>query len=466
MRRSKKISLFLGIIILVFIGVAALKLMHTVPEFQHLDKMTFSHGPHVDTDVDVESDSGMYSSVQHAWNSVFKNSPKTNRGTRTTATSTTPVTATSSSGTSSTSTSVSNATSTASTTSTASSSSSSSGSTLSFGIAAGGSLISMSSAKLEAYFQLLKNLGVQWVRWDVDWNVVQNGGPTVYDWDGPDRVAAMAQKYNIKSLGIITYAPQWSLAGGCVEAGQCSPADPQLFSNFAGLAAARYKGMISYWEVWNEPNVATPEYSRPNIAQYSALLKATYSAIKKANPQAVVLSGSLAPASNNSDGDIAPVTFIQGLYANGAQNSFDAIGWHPYTYPASPDYVASWNSWQQMGTIRTYMVAQGDGAKKIWLTEYGAPTGGSGQSKNLNQLTFIYGSDYMTETAQQQMAQKALELYQKDKAFFGPLFWYSLKDEGTDRSTPENFFGLLRYDGSKKPAYDIFRNAVTATSTQ
>jgi hypothetical protein len=39
----------------------------------------------------------------------------------------------------------------------------------------------------------------------------------------------------------------------------------------------------------------------------------------------------------------------------------------------------------------------------------------------------------------------------------GPLFWYAARDQGTDRSTREDFYGLLRKDFSPKPASDAYR---------
>ena len=40
--------------------------------------------------------------------------------------------------------------------------------------------------------------------------------------------------------------------------------------------------------------------------------------------------------------------------------------------------------------------------------------------------------------------------------WLGPILWYSYQDAGTTPDTHENFFGLVRFDGSKKPAYSVF----------
>jgi hypothetical protein len=92
------------------------------------------------------------------------------------------------------------------------------------------------------------------------------------------------------------------------------------------------------------------------------------------------------------------------------------------------------------------MVANGDGAKKIWATEFGAPTNGP-------------TGTFVSEDAQSRMVSTGLSLF-RSYDWAGPLFWYSGRDVGTSTSTRENFFGLLRNDFSPKPAYLALRNLI------
>ena len=50
----------------------------------------------------------------------------------------------------------------------------------------------------------------------------------------------------------------------------------------------------------------------------------------------------------------------------------------------------------------------------------------------------------------------------KSYAWAGPLFTYTFRDNGTSTSTRENFFGLVRYDLSHKPAYASYQAAAAA----
>ena len=61
----------------------------------------------------------------------------------------------------------------------------------------------------------------------------------------------------------------------------------------------------------------------------------------------------------------------------GAGPSLDAVAVHPYSYPALPrdPSTASWNTYERLPLLHDVMADHGDGAKQIWLTEFGAPTG-------------------------------------------------------------------------------------------
>jgi hypothetical protein len=337
-----------------------------------------------------------------------------------------------------------------------------------YGIAAGGDLTYMNQEELNSYFDQLNKLGVTWVRWDLDWSQIQSEGENAYDWTGPDRVAKTALKYRVNSLGIIAYTPTWARQLLCKESDKCAPAKPEAFGKFAGEVAARYKTQgIKYWEIWNEPNIDQFWKPAPDVSSYSTLLKASYKEIKKNNPNAFVLSGGLASAINDRTESISMDTFINNLYKIDTTKDFDAISIHPYSFPLTPSYQSTWNSWQQIYPIRRIMILNGDDKKLIWITEFGTPTGGPGSARTTLQTdTFIYGQDYMTEDSQSTIAHDALNLVSGMRQWIGPFFWYSLKDSGTSKDTPENFYGLLRYDGSKKPAYQVFQSAIKNSNSR
>jgi hypothetical protein len=93
------------------------------------------------------------------------------------------------------------------------------------------------------------------------------------------------------------------------------------------------------------------------------------------------------------------------------------------------------------------MTNHGDGAKKIWITEFGAPTGTSVNAvSEQDQATILL-------QAQQQVTQWN---------WAGPLMYYELVDGGTDPTDGEQNFGVLRADLSLKAAAQALVDAARA----
>lgn len=318
------------------------------------------------------------------------------------------------------------------------------------GIAAGSKLIGLSDAELNKDLAGMVDLGVKWVRFDVEWGFVQYGSKDKYDWSRYDRIINALNKYNLKALPILTYTPEWARVPGCRGGAHCPPADPKTFAKFATDAIERYKGKgVHYWEIWNEPNSYDFWATKADCKAYTNLLKATYPAMKKADPSAFIITGGLAML-GTTDVNIAPLEFIECIYTNGGKNYFDAIGYHPYTFPALPS--ANGTAWAKMSltspSLRSIMLANGDSAKKVWLTEYGAPTGGPDSNW------------FISEDKQSQMVTDTMNLY-KPSTWAGPLFWYTYIDSGNKSDTNENFFGFVRFNGTQKPAFSVLKKIIS-----
>jgi hypothetical protein len=333
-----------------------------------------------------------------------------------------------------------------------------------YGIAAGGDLPSLSQSDLDARMAGIQALGVGWVRFDFDWSLIQPDNQSSYDWSAYDRIVASARSHNLKVIGIIDFTPGWAASSSCAGTKQCEPASATTYANFAAALSKRYAPQgLHYWEIWNEPNTSQFWQPAPNETLYISILKAAYTAIHNQDKNAIVLTGATAPASTSA-ANISPVDFLKGLYKGGAKMYFDAVADHPYTYPVPPSYKSD-NAWVQMSaasnSLRSVMVANDDAGKKIWITEFGAPTGGPGPSADIGNYDLSAGPWHVTEALQAYSITEAIRLY-KTYSWAGPLLIYSYQDAGTTQDTNENFFGLVRADGSHKPAYDAFVQAISA----
>lgn len=316
------------------------------------------------------------------------------------------------------------------------------------GYAVGGNLQDRSDAELARELDLMAASGAKWVRLDVNWASTERVRG-VRDWAPMDRVVDAIGARGLNVLGLVTYAPAWARPAGSAD--HAAPTDVAGFASFAQAAVVRYKDRgIKAWEVWNEPNIHNFWAPAPNVAAYATLLKATSAAIRQVDPGAEVLAGGLSPAYTRSDGStIAPLDFVKGLYAAGAGPSFTGTAMHPYSFPHLPTTPnsTSWNAFMQTPLVHQVMTANGDGAKKVWLTEVGAPTGTA--------------ADAVTEAVQTAIVLEAVNV-SAGWSFAGPTFVYAVRDAGTLASDREQNFGLVRRDYSPKPVYGALRTALTA----
>lgn len=319
-----------------------------------------------------------------------------------------------------------------------------------YGFAAGSSLPHLKPAALDTQLRDIAATGATWIRFDISWSIVQPKNSSQFSWATYDTIVAAAQKYHLSILGIIDYTPQWARASSCPTSDKCQPKDPNQFGTFAAAVASHYAPMgVHSWEIWNEPN--SPLFWQPKASPstYAKLLKAAYQGIHHVDASAIVVTGGLAPQTNTEAG-WAPLDFMAELYHNGAKPYFDAIGDHPYTFPQSPtdDMYHAWNQMAApLDSLRQLLVYEHDSNKKIWVTEFGAPTNGPDPKR------------WVSESEQATILQGAINLY-RSYNWVGPFFWYSYKDAGTATTTNENFYGLVRGDGSTKPALSLFKQAI------
>jgi hypothetical protein len=237
------------------------------------------------------------------------------------------------------------------------------------------------------------DLGMRWVKWQVQWKDFEGGGPGQRNW--PDDVVNAFNGAGIQLLASIVKAPQWARPGNTDMSVEGPPADPNTYASFVGEFAARYCGRVQAIEVWNEQNLHYEWGNEPlSAARYMQLLKAAYVAIKRACPSTIVVSGGPTPTGALPPAAIRDTTYLEQMYKAGLKNYSDAIGAHPSGFGNPPD--VRFQDWQAgnysrpshvsdpsfyfrntMEQYRNIMVKYGDGGKRIWPTEFGWASTGS-----------------------------------------------------------------------------------------
>jgi hypothetical protein len=312
-----------------------------------------------------------------------------------------------------------------------------------FGISAGGNVEFASPADLERELDGYSEVGVDWLRFDVKWEIVEaNQG--VYDWHRYDRVVAEARKRGLRLLATIAYAPPWARPNE-----SDSEIDPDAYAAFAAAAVRRYATRgVHHYELWNEPNIHGFWKPEPNPAVYARLVKAAYREMKAVRSDITVVAGALAgtggyagPECAGGASRVNPIPFLEAMYAEGAQGSFDALSYHPYTGGGRPGESHPCNGWHQMAgtkpSLRSVMEAAGDGGKEIWATEFGAR------------------ADDVGEQGQAERIAAGVRLWPR-YPWAGPLMVYAYRDPGNDP------FNLVRMDWSRRPAWHAYREALGA----
>jgi polysaccharide biosynthesis protein PslG len=313
------------------------------------------------------------------------------------------------------------------------------------GVSLYGSVLEWSPAKLAADLDLVQHVGATWVRLPLNWVSLETTRKGAINWTPADRVVNAARQRGLSIDAVVSYTPPW--ARGANRPPTDPPANPNDYADFVRALAQRYSPLgVHTWEIWNEPNVAAMWTPQPNATAYASLLRAAYSAIKRVDRNATVLSAGLSPALDAGDhSQIAPVTFVRKLYAAGAGHAFDAIAMHPSTYPYRSTYAAPWSAFQQSPSVYDVMRTNGDATKKIWATEIGWPTG-----TNVRAISETDQANYLLE---------GLRTW-TSYSFTGPVFVYSLRDEGPDLADEYQNFGLVHTSGTAKPAYLALQRAL------
>ncbi|MEI8307708.1 MAG: hypothetical protein WCF99_11670 [Chloroflexales bacterium] len=325
--------------------------------------------------------------------------------------------------------------------------------------------------EIPAAVTLMREAGVQWQREEIFWDRVQQqpGGP--YHWDGND-----AGRYNydlaigaqaaagIQILGLLDYNPAWFKGK--------NPRPEEWIADWGDFVyntVARYgrdRGQITYWELWNEPNLAVSGYESGlyTVADFVRLLDVGRAAALAADPHAKIVMGGMAPIWSEmpSAHHYDYFDYLDQVGQQGGWRFVDVLAIHPYR-PNTPEGDA-WRRDQSLtfsqelsrldGLLRTY------GPRPVWLTELGWSTSQGHLGVSEDTQAFLLVRTYLLA-----MTHPSVE----------KIFWYDFRDD-TQPSDPyeqptiapnelESHYGLLHRTypldpargDLRKPAFLAFR---------
>ena len=289
---------------------------------------------------------------------------------------------------------------------------------------------------------LLSSAGANSARIDVDWTWVERV-PGKLDLSLYDPIYQAWIDRGIHPLLSVMGSPHWAWPPWtfCLGADACHvPPDRSkdaAWAHFVGAVAQRYP-LAAGIEIWNEPNTRAFFSTGVDPARYTELLAGARQAVKSVAPTMPVLGGALAPimSDKTSASSYGLRPFLRAMYSAGARGLMDGISIHPY-----PQNRPDGRVYEAIDAALETRDDAGD-AVPLWLTEVGASTTG-GYSEH--QQAAVLG-DLVPRL-----------LRRPDVA---GVYLDTLADTGGSRADPETGYGVVRPDGSLKPAFCAIARAL------
>ncbi len=293
--------------------------------------------------------------------------------------------------------------------------------------------------------------GVAWDRILFYWSELQPSGPE--DWNGyhvPDGWLQLAAQQGREVIGLLKHTPAWATDGtpGCgVPRGLELPVDDpgNLWATFVRRVVQIYGDRIHRWVIWNEPDIDLQTYGNEwcgSLDDYYRLLKVAYLAAHEVDPDVQIHLAGLTFWHDQ--------TYLRRFLARVVQDPtaaehgyyFDAVTLHIYFQTESVPYVIN----ETRAALRAYGLQ-----KPIWVNETNASPDSDPDWPLLRPRWRVS----VEEQASFLLQSFALAL----SAGAERVAVYKLKDVGLPPGGEP--FGLIRPDGSRRPAFEAYELITT-----
>ena len=279
---------------------------------------------------------------------------------------------------------------------------------------------------------LMKELGLRHLRTGISWaDYYRPGGKQWYD----RQMAALADFEVLLSV--------WHTPPSISEGGACNspPRRLQDYADFIDRVITQYGNAFAHLELWNEPNNRL-KWDFPNAdpqwRKFAEMIGAAAYWAKQRGRQTVL--GGMIPVDHH---------WLNLMDRYGVLKYIDVVGIHGFPgmwFPDHPnwDWHDHWTGWSD----RLNYIAAHSGGRPVWVTETGLATW---------DLALRRVSKY--ELQVQMLQELAASPAQRS-------YWYSLIDLDPAREAIEGFhvdeneyhMGLVRFDGTRKTAFDVLKD--------
>ncbi|WP_155010349.1 cellulase family glycosylhydrolase [Priestia megaterium] len=272
---------------------------------------------------------------------------------------------------------------------------------------------------------LIKDAGFRLVRKDVNWSELEKE-KGIFDFrqGGYDQLTASLIDNGIQPYYILDYSNKLYEDNQSITTKQGEDA----YIRYVSEVVSRYKNKGIIWEIWNEPNGGF-WYPKPNIQEYSSLVKRASKAIKKNDPSGIVVAPALAGITPES------LNWLEEIFKKNTLGYIDAVSVHPYRGKNPETVISDYKNLRLL--IKKYT------SKEIPIL--------SGEWGYTTAETWM--GVHVTE---QQQAEYLVRMFLVNLLYDVPIsVWYDWKNDGEDYFEPQHNFGLRENDTDvPKKAYN------------
>jgi hypothetical protein len=318
--------------------------------------------------------------------------------------------------------------------------------------------------------QAAKAAGFAWVKQRFEWRFIEKSRKDAYEWYEAERITDAVNKAGLGMVVRLDNQPEWARKDKLFPG--TGPADKiEDWKDFVERVAEKFQGKIAAYEIWNEPNLAR-EWGdvKPDPTKYAEMLRVAYTAIKKYDPNALVISAGMSPTSEVSDRAIPAPQFVEGMYAAGAKPYFDMLGANAAGFKAEPeadpadvakDPALTNNdpssadlkrayAFRHVEDLRAVMVKNGDESKQVGIMEMGWSADPRPDSP--------YAWHSVTEDKKGEYLVRALQYAKKNwSPWIGMMTVIYLPSPTWTASDEQYYWSITNPDGSPRPAYTAIK---------
>jgi hypothetical protein len=331
--------------------------------------------------------------------------------------------------------------------------------------------------KRERSVQMIAQAGFHWLRQEFPWEDIEihdkgdfedrRNEPHRSAWEKYDHIVDLAEQYGLEVVPRLSNPPAWTRAGGDAGGTYAPPDDLTDWGDYVYAVVSRYKGRIRYYQLWNEPNIY-PEWGEQPVDPegYTRLLCEGYQRAKEADPDAVIISGALAPTVSLDPGPgpalgLNEFVFLQRMYDAGAGACFDIMAVNDYMLWSGPTDHRSRPlniNFSRPMFIRDIMVANGDAAKPVWISEMNS----NAVPNDPANIAGVGGYGIVTPEQQARYAPLAYQRAMEEWPWVGVVnFWFFKRADDSVRDQSWYYFRMVEPDFTPLPVYDAMREYIT-----